>query len=136
MILKNEVGQSVVYETDSLEEALTLDPESEVIDLVVIKNCKRQREWKNIANQFIPESLVERVQSTGAILVRIGLGYLYLLDISTGTGVKVCETDFSLILQRYLTSWGGVSKKIKDQEFLLVFFWKPFWSRVYIFSLI
>ena len=103
-MLRNVVNHSVVYETDSLEEALTLDPESEVIDLVVIKNCKRQREWKEVSNHLIPENLVESVKSTSAILVKIGLGYLYLLDLSTHTGVKVCETDFSLILQRYLTS--------------------------------
>ena len=106
-MIKTSFKHDSVIITDSLEEATEIDPELQNVDLLVIGGkLARQKNWKPAEDQQqIPEEFLADSQLKDKVVVRIGLGYLFLLDVSTKTCIKVFDTKLQNTLNRYLCAY-------------------------------
>jgi len=103
-MVKKTLFNEFVVSVDSLQEAHQVDIEEQDINLVIIGGQPtRKRNWQPANDQTqIPMAFLMDKANKGKIIIRVGLGYFFLLDVDTNTSIKVLDTDFEAMLNRFL----------------------------------
>ena len=103
-MVKKTLFNEFVVSVDSLQEAHQVDIEEQDINLVIIGGqLTRKRNWQPANDQTqIPMAFLMDKANKGKIIIRVGLGYFFLLDVDTNTSIKVLDTDFEAMLNRFL----------------------------------